>query len=97
MEKNLRVHSEKMLGIAALGQQNTYATFSFGVILSLQPSNDKYCINCSSLKYKAMLHFINNLYFMKFFPHLHSILKKLHSYVPAAISDFTLPFGNWSH
>ena len=49
----------------SLGPQNTYATFFISMIFFLQPSQDKHCIDCSSLRHTAKLHFINSDYSTK--------------------------------
>ena len=59
--------------------------FSFSMILFLQPSYDKHCINCSSLMHKAKLHFINSHYSMKPF---HNILST--TFIPYSRSFIAL-------
>ena len=70
------------------------------MILFLHPSQDIYSINCSSLRHKAKLHFINSHYstkplFQRPFPHLHSSLIELHSSM--AVPDITLPLEDRTH
>ena len=62
----------------------------------MHPSQDKHSINCSSLKHRAKLHFIDRHYVMKPlfqhpFHHLHSMLKKFHSSIAAGVPHVTFP------
>ena len=72
------------------------------MILFLHYSHDKNRIICSSLRHKAKLNFTNRHYSIKpffkhTFHHLHTMLKKLHSSIAAAVSDVTLPLEDWNH
>ena len=63
-------------------------SFLFSMILFLQPSQNKYGINCHSLSHKTKLHFINIIHYhystQPFlwhpFHHFYSMLMKLHDY-----------------
>ena len=78
----------------SLGPQNVYTNFFRWHDTLLASSQDKYSINCSSLRHKAKLHFINRHYSMKHFfqhpfHHHHTMLKKLHTSIAAAVPDVT--------
>ena len=61
------------------------------MILFLHPSQDKHCINCSSLRHTAKLHFqtdpILPSVFVQHHFHLHTMLKRRHNSIAAAILD----------
>ena len=87
----------------SLGPHSIYIKlFSFRMMLLLHPSQDKYSINCSSLRHKAKLHYINRHYstkhfFHHHFHHPHAMLKKLQSSIAAVVLVVPLMIGTSIH